>query len=49
LEGEVLDADNLCVLRPNQGIDARDYDRVVGRLARRRLQRHEPLDWQDIK
>ena len=46
--GEVLDADNLCVLRPNQGIDARDYDRVVGRLACRRLQRHEPLDWQDI-
>ena len=23
--GEVLDTDNLCVLRPNQGIDARDY------------------------
>jgi sialic acid synthase SpsE len=23
--GEVLDTDNLCVLRPNQGIVARDY------------------------
>lgn len=46
--GEVLDTDNVCVLRPNQGIDARDYDRVVGRLARRQLRRHEPLTWQDI-
>lgn len=47
--GELLDVDNLCVLRPNQGIDARDYDRVVGRRARRLLHRHEPLDWQDIE
>lgn len=47
--GEVLDPDNVCVLRPNQGIDARDYDRVVGRRARRPLKRHEPLDWQDIE
>lgn len=47
--GEVLDAGNLCVLRPNQGIDARDYDRVLGRRARRPLQRHEPLDWQDLE
>jgi N-acetylneuraminate synthase/N,N'-diacetyllegionaminate synthase len=47
--GEVLDADNLCVLRPNQGIDAREYDRVLGHRARRPLRRHEPLDWQDIE
>jgi N-acetylneuraminate synthase/N,N'-diacetyllegionaminate synthase len=47
--GEILDAGNVCVLRPNQGIDARDYDRVVGRRAKRPLRRHEPLDWQDIE
>jgi N,N'-diacetyllegionaminate synthase len=47
--GELLDKDNVCVLRPNQGIDARDYDRVVGRVARRQLRRHEPLDWQDFE
>lgn len=47
--GEVLDKESVCVLRPNQGIDARDYDWVVGRIARRRLRRHEPLDWQDIE
>lgn len=40
--GEVVNTDNICILRPNQGIDARDFDRVVGRLSRRRLQRHEP-------
>lgn len=48
IAGELLGPDNLCVLRPNQGIDARDYDRVVGRFARRHLRRHEPIDWQDI-
>jgi sialic acid synthase SpsE len=37
------------VLRPNQGIDARDYDRVLGGRAKRPLRRHEPLDWQDVE
>jgi N-acetylneuraminate synthase/N,N'-diacetyllegionaminate synthase len=47
--GETLDEGNLCVLRPNDGIDAREYDRVLGRRARRELRRHEPLAWQDIE
>lgn len=47
--GEVLDSGNICVLRPNQGIDGRDYDRVLGRRAKRPLRRHEPLDWQDVE
>ena len=47
--GETLDEGNLCVLRPNDGIDAREYDRVLGRRARRGLRRHEPLAWQDIE
>lgn len=47
--GEVLDAGSVCLLRPNQGIDARDYDRVLGRRARRPLKRHEPLGWEDIE
>ncbi len=49
LAGEILDAGNLSVLRPNVGIDARDYDRVLGRRVRRDLRRHEPLDWQDFE
>ncbi len=47
--GELLDARNLCVLRPNHGIDAREYDNVIGRRAKRFLHRHERLDWQDIE
>lgn len=43
--GEVLEPGNLCVLRPNHGIDARAYDEVVGRRTRRAFRRHEPLDW----
>lgn len=46
--GEVLGPENLCVLRPNQGIDARDYDALVGRRAARALPAHEPLDWEWI-
>jgi len=47
--GEVLTERNLCVLRPNHGIDAREYDQVLGHRARRRLLRYERLDWQDLE
>lgn len=47
--GEVLDENNLCVLRPNHGIDAREYYALLGRRARRGLMRHEAFGWQDIE
>lgn len=47
--GEVLTEQNLCVLRPNHGIDARDVYELLGRRARRRLLRHERLDWRDVE
>lgn len=47
--GEVLCPENLCVLRPNHGIDARAYDQLLGRRAGRPLRRHEPLDWEWIE
>jgi len=47
--GEVLTEHNLCVLRPNHGIDAREYYQLMGHRARRRLLRHEQLDWQDVE
>jgi N,N'-diacetyllegionaminate synthase len=43
--GEVLGPENLCVLRPNDGIDARAYDQLIGRRAGRPLKAYEPLDW----
>lgn len=47
--GEVLDESNLCVLRPNHGVDAREYYGLLGRRVRRRLTRHEAFDSQDIE
>lgn len=47
--GETLGEHNLCLLRPNIGIDARRFDDLVGRHARRPLPKHEALDWRDIK
>lgn len=47
--GEVFDGDNLCVLRPNHGIDARDYQKLIGRRAARPLRRHERLDWDAVE
>jgi N,N'-diacetyllegionaminate synthase len=47
--GEELGDHNITVLRPNQGIDAREYDQLVGRVARRKLLRHESLTWDDVR
>lgn len=47
--GELLDEENLCVLRPNKGIDARQFDTLIGRRARRPLTMHRALDWEDIE
>lgn len=49
LAGEILDLNNLCVLRPNVGIDAREYYRLSGKRARVNLHRHTPLSWDDIE
>lgn len=47
--GEVFGSENLCVLRPNHGIDARDHQRLIGRRAKRPLRRHERLDWDAVE
>lgn len=43
--GTLLTVENLTVLRPNHGIDARDFDRVVGRRLRCAVDAHQKLDW----
>ncbi len=43
--GETIAADMIAVLRPGTGIEVRDLEHVVGRVARRRIERHEPLAW----
>lgn len=44
--GAVLGADDVAILRPGTGLEVRDLDHVIGRTARRRIERHEPLAWE---
>lgn len=43
--GTVLGPDDVAVLRPGTGIEVADLDKVIGRTARRHVDRHEPLSW----
>jgi N-acetylneuraminate synthase/N,N'-diacetyllegionaminate synthase len=43
--GEVLSSNNLTVLRPNVGIDARDYEKLLGKTTLVPLKKHQKLDW----
>lgn len=45
---EQLTQDNLTVLRPNHGIDARDYFKVIGKRAKVDLKKHQKLDFDMI-
>jgi sialic acid synthase SpsE/spore coat polysaccharide biosynthesis protein SpsF (cytidylyltransferase family) len=47
--GERIAFDDLVVLRPNHGIDARDADLLVGRRARRALTAGVRLSWDDFE
>jgi len=44
-EGELLTEENVTVLRPNHGIDAREFDKVLGKKAAVDLQKHQKLEW----
>lgn len=46
--GTVLDSDDLVCLRPNHGIDARDFNKVVGMQLTRSLQAHQKLEWDHL-
>ncbi|WP_083836449.1 SAF domain-containing protein [Nitritalea halalkaliphila] len=48
-EGEILNEENLTILRPCVGIDARDFDKLIGRKTLRSFKRHEALDWNFIQ
>jgi sialic acid synthase SpsE len=46
--GETLVADAIAILRPGTGIEVRDLPKVLGRTARRFIERHEPLSWEAL-
>lgn len=47
--GEKFTEQNLTVLRPNHGIDAREYEKVLGRKTKVDLKKHQKLDWKHIE
>jgi len=46
--GAVLSDKELTVLRPNYGIDARDYERLIGRTLKKDTKAQQRLDWNDF-
>ena len=44
--GSTVTDDDVAILRPGTGIEVRELPNVVGRVARRRIERHEPLAWE---
>lgn len=45
-KGKVIEPDDLKVLRPNKGIDARDFYQLLGKKARIDLEENQVLDWE---
>jgi N-acetylneuraminate synthase/N,N'-diacetyllegionaminate synthase len=44
-KGTILQADDLHVLRPNTGIGAQHFDRLIGKRAKIDLKKNQKLDW----
>ena len=47
-KGTVITEDDLVCLRPNHGIDARDYYKLIGKTCKVDLQLHQKLDWSKL-
>ncbi len=43
--GTVIEAQHLTTLRPNHGIDARDFDKLIGKTTKQHIKTHQKLDW----
>ena len=46
--GDLLTEDNLTVLRPNHGIDAREFDQLIGKRLTENVDAHQKLTWDII-
>ncbi len=47
-QGEIFSEENLTVLRPNHGIDARDFSKIIGKKAKVDIKKHHKLEWDNI-
>ncbi len=48
-KGTILSTENLTVLRPNHGIDARDFYKVVGKKLNQNVSEHQKLSWDNLE
>ena len=48
-EGTILKGSDLIALRPNSGIDARDYQKIIGKKLLKGVKKHEKLDYKILK
>ena len=44
--GTTIEEKHLTTLRPNHGIDARDFDKLIGKKNNKDLKMHERLEWE---
>ncbi len=44
-KGEIIQEDSLTVLRPKHGIDARDFDKIIGKKINCDVNKHQKLEW----
>lgn len=47
--GKILTEDVITVLRPNQGIDARDYAKLIGERLKKDIVELHPFSWDDME
>jgi N-acetylneuraminate synthase/N,N'-diacetyllegionaminate synthase len=47
--GEVLTEENLTILRPNHGVDAREHDALLGKRLKQPVKKHQKLDWSMVE
>ena len=47
--GHIITREDLVVLRPCKGIDAQDFDKLLGRKTKRVLSALKPISWEDLR
>jgi len=48
-QGTILKENDLTALRPNQGVDAREYDNLIGKRLKRDIKKYRRIQWIDIE
>jgi N,N'-diacetyllegionaminate synthase len=49
VDGHEVARENLILLKPNEGISASEYSKIVGRVLKRSVSAYSPLKWSDFK